>query len=45
MSVDEYANSLITYYKKTLTNFNLVGSDTNNSILAGKLAYKLVYIN
>ena len=44
MTLDEYASSLITDFKKTLTNFNLVGSDTNNNILAGKPAYKLVYI-
>lgn len=44
MTLDEYANSLITDYKETLTNFNLVESDTNNSILAGKPAYKLVCI-
>ena len=43
MTIDEYANSLITYYKETLTNFNLVESDTNNGILAGRPAYKLVY--
>ena len=44
MTLDECASSLITDYKETLTNFNLVESDTNNSILAGKPAYKLVYI-
>jgi eukaryotic-like serine/threonine-protein kinase len=43
MTLDEYANSLITDYKKTLTGFNLVESDTNNSMLAGRPAYKLVY--
>ena len=43
MTLGEYANSLITGYKETLTNFNLVESDTNNSILAGRPAYKLVY--
>ena len=43
MNLDEYANSLITYYKETLTGFNLIESDTNTSILAGKPAYKLVY--
>jgi hypothetical protein len=43
MNLDEYANSLISYYKETLTGFNLVESDTNTSIIAGKPAYKLVY--
>jgi hypothetical protein len=43
MNLDEYANSLITYYKETLTGFNLVEYDTNTSILARKPAYKLVY--
>ena len=42
-TLDEYANSLITDYKKTLTGFNLVESDTNNSMLSGRPAYKLVY--
>ena len=42
MTLDECASSLITDYKETLTNFNLVESD--NSSLAGKPAYKLVYI-
>lgn len=44
-TLDGYANSVITYYKETLTNFNLVESDTNNSTLAGRPAYKLVYTN
>ena len=46
MTLGEYANSLITGYKETLTNFNLVESDTNNSILAGtkKLDFSFSYI-
>ena len=44
MTLEEYVTSLITDYNETLTDFNLVESDTNNSILAGKPAYKLVCI-
>jgi hypothetical protein len=43
MTLDEYANLLITDYKETSTNFNLIESDTNNSMLAEMPAYKLVY--
>jgi hypothetical protein len=42
MTLEEYASSLITDYNETLTNFNLIESNTN-STLAGKPAYKLVY--
>ena len=42
MTLDEYANSLFTDYKETLTNFNIIEYDTN-SILSKRPAYKLVY--
>ena len=42
MTLEEYASSLITDQNETLTDFNLIESNTN-STLAGKPAYKLVY--
>jgi len=44
MTLDEFANSSITYYNKTLTDFNLIESNTNLTLAGGNNnpAYGLV---
>ena len=43
MTLDEYATSLITDYNKTLTDFNLIESNTNITLGGNNPAYGLVY--
>ena len=44
MTLDEYAPSPITYYNKTLTDFNLIESNTNITLGGGNNpAYGLIY--
>ena len=46
MTLKEYATSLITYFNKTLTDFNLIESNTNITLGGGNNpAYGLIYTN